>query len=128
MQADSDDEDETGLDEAEKLVRRRHRAMAVSAEPIDPKTLKERMKLVPVVEKPPEVEETLLAVSGLCVTQHVQPCDVMVCPPCCADHSHLPRAEQSRRRPEDGSTASPGGTLHQAGVYALLHVVCCLSS
>jgi hypothetical protein len=59
---DSDEEDETGLDEEEKMTRRRKRAMAISAEPIDPKTLKERMKLVPVVDKAPETEEMLLSV------------------------------------------------------------------
>lgn len=36
--------------------------MAISAEPIDPKTLKERMKLVPVVDKDPETEDMLLSV------------------------------------------------------------------
>jgi hypothetical protein len=54
---DSDDDEENpNLDEETKQKRRRARAMAVSAEPIDPKTIKERLKLVPNIEK--SVEET----------------------------------------------------------------------
>lgn len=60
---DSEDEDEMGLDQDTKLKRRRERAMAVSAEPIDPKTIKERLKLVPNVEKSPEQTSQLLEVS-----------------------------------------------------------------
>jgi hypothetical protein len=59
---DSEDEDEVGLDADTKLKRRRARAMAVSAEPIDPKTIKERLKLVPNVEKSPEQTNQLLEV------------------------------------------------------------------
>jgi hypothetical protein len=39
--------------------------MAVSAEPIDPKTIKERLKLVPNVEKSPEQTNQLLEVSPI---------------------------------------------------------------
>lgn len=62
VEVDSDEE-EAGLDDEEKLVRRRQRAMAVSAESIDPKTLKERLKLVPVVDKDIETEDRLASVS-----------------------------------------------------------------
>mmetsp|Transcript_24325 Transcript_24325/g.35645 ORF Transcript_24325/g.35645 Transcript_24325/m.35645 type:complete len:402 (+) Transcript_24325:117-1322(+) len=59
---DSDSDNEEGLDEEEKIQKRRARAMAVSAEPIDPKTLKERMKLIPVYEKSEEDAATLMEI------------------------------------------------------------------
>lgn len=59
---DSDEEDDIGLDENTKIKRRRERAMAVSAEPIDPKTIKERLKLVPNVVKTSEQTAQLLEV------------------------------------------------------------------